>query len=339
MLEPFDVEPRIKALIEHFDDLHRAHDSVLKAKRQIELLTPLVADCDRHAQLDREIVELRLSREALQSYFAALKVQLLDKRIAAWSADLERQKAHFKRIEERCSTLRGEESELRRAIAENGGDRIERLDHEIRQNITEQERRKEKAARYGDLAQSIDLKPVSDEQGFLRQQQEILSATETAQNRQAKLQNIVTAGEVDMHQRRQEHKNLVDEIKSLKARNSNIDPAQVKTRAELCSALELREKDVPFVGELLQVRPAERAWEGVAERVLRSFGLSLLVHEDQYARVHIHRHLEVGVAKTLLYRLHVLSVCFHQGSKSMQYKPSTPFYLFAHSPTVREAKQ
>jgi uncharacterized protein YPO0396 len=285
MLEPFDVEPRIKALIEHFDDLHRAHDSVLKAKRQIELLTPLVADCNRHAELDHEIVEWRLCREALQTYFAALKVQLLDKRIIAWSADIERQKAHFKRIEERCSTLRGEESELRQAIAENGGDRIERLTHEIRQNIAEQERRKEKAARYGDLAQSIDLKPVSDEPGFLRQQQEILSEIEAAQNRQEKLQNIVTAGEVDMHQRRQEHKILVDEIKSLKARNSNIDPAQVKMRAELCAALELREKEVPFVGELLQVRPAERAWEGVAERVLRGFGLSLLVHEDQYARV------------------------------------------------------
>jgi uncharacterized protein YPO0396 len=285
MLEPFDVEPRIKALIEHFDDLHRAHDSVLKAKRQIELLTPLVGDCDRHAELDREIVELRSYREALQAHFAALKAQLLDKRIAAWSADLERQKAHFKRIEERCSTLRGEESELRRSIAENGGDRIERLEHEIRQNMAEQERRKEKAARYDGLARSIAMKRVSYEQGFLSQQQEISTSIETAQNRQAELQNIVTAGGVDLHRRRQEHQILVDEIASLKARNSNIDPAQVKMRAELCAALELREQELPFAGELLQVRPAERAWEGATERVLRGFGLSLLVHEDHYARV------------------------------------------------------
>ena len=42
MLEPFDVVPRITALITHFDDLNRAHEAVLKAKRQIELLTPLV---------------------------------------------------------------------------------------------------------------------------------------------------------------------------------------------------------------------------------------------------------------------------------------------------------
>jgi uncharacterized protein YPO0396 len=49
MLEPFDVAPRIQALIAHFDDLNRAHQAVLKAQRQVELLTPLVADCGRHA--------------------------------------------------------------------------------------------------------------------------------------------------------------------------------------------------------------------------------------------------------------------------------------------------
>ena len=40
MLEPFDVAPRIAALIAHFDDLNRAHEAVLKAKRQMERLKP-----------------------------------------------------------------------------------------------------------------------------------------------------------------------------------------------------------------------------------------------------------------------------------------------------------
>jgi uncharacterized protein YPO0396 len=48
MLEPFDVAPRVQALIAHFDDLNRAHQAVLKAQQQVELLTPLVADCGRH---------------------------------------------------------------------------------------------------------------------------------------------------------------------------------------------------------------------------------------------------------------------------------------------------
>ena len=81
MLEPFDVASRIEALIHHFDDLNRAHEAVLKAKRQVAQLTPLVADCEAHGALNGEVDELRALRETLHVYFAGLKRTLLDKRI------------------------------------------------------------------------------------------------------------------------------------------------------------------------------------------------------------------------------------------------------------------
>jgi uncharacterized protein YPO0396 len=78
MLEPFDVKSRIDGLIEHFDNLSRAHASVLKAKHQLELLTPLVADCDKHAELLASIEVLRYARDALRHYFPELKLNLLE---------------------------------------------------------------------------------------------------------------------------------------------------------------------------------------------------------------------------------------------------------------------
>jgi uncharacterized protein YPO0396 len=56
-------------------------------------------------------------------------------------------------------------------------------------------------------------------------------------------------------------------------------------RSALCRALALAEDAMPFAGELLQVRDDERDWEGAAERLLRNFGLSLLVPDDDYAHV------------------------------------------------------
>ncbi|WP_203563926.1 ATP-binding protein [Deefgea sp. CFH1-16] len=73
MLEPFDVAPRIAALITHFDDLNRAHEAVLKTKRQVALLTPMMIDCDRFAGLNIEITDLRACREALKAFFAMKK--------------------------------------------------------------------------------------------------------------------------------------------------------------------------------------------------------------------------------------------------------------------------
>ena len=51
MLEPSDVGERIDSLISHYEDLTRAHDAVLNAKRQVAALTPLVADLDQHDEV------------------------------------------------------------------------------------------------------------------------------------------------------------------------------------------------------------------------------------------------------------------------------------------------
>ncbi len=126
MLEPFDVDPRMKALIAHFDDLNRAHEAVLKAKRQVALLTPLVADCDHYAEIAARSDELRTCREALKTYFAGLKLDLLEKRMASLENEWARQNARGQRLEERRKAQQDEEFGLKISIAENGGDRIER---------------------------------------------------------------------------------------------------------------------------------------------------------------------------------------------------------------------
>ena len=116
MLEPFDVAPRIRALIAHFDDLHRAHEAVLKAKRQVELLTPLVADCRRHGELVAEAEGLRACREALRPYFAGIKAQLLDKRLATLDEELARLALQVARHAEQRAQQQADERELRQLM-------------------------------------------------------------------------------------------------------------------------------------------------------------------------------------------------------------------------------
>jgi len=285
MLEPFDVAPRITALIAHFDDLNRAHEAVLKAKRQVELLAPLVADCDRHTEVSARCEELRACREALKPYFAGLKLGLLEKRIATLDDELARLNTQVARLEERKQGQQAEERELRRSIAENGGDRIERIGEEIRQKEEEQARRRKKAEDYADLVRSLDLVPPDDDDAFLARRREFALLQDKADAREAELQNEQNAVRFAFAQGREEHKALADEIESLKARRSNIDAQQIAMRAALCRALNLSEDDMPFAGELIQVREDEREWEGAAERLLRNFGLSMLVPDVHYARV------------------------------------------------------
>src|SRR5207249_1689712 len=42
--------------------------------------------------------------------------------------------------------------------------------------------------------------------------------------------------------------------------------------------------DIPFVGELVQVKSDAEHWEPAIERLLRNFGLCLLVPDQEYGR-------------------------------------------------------
>ncbi|HEY4540887.1 MAG TPA: ATP-binding protein, partial [Noviherbaspirillum sp.] len=243
MLEPFDVAARVAALIAHFDDLNRAHEAVLKAKRQIELLTPLVADCTQHAQQVAEGETLRACRDALKTWFAGLKLALLEKRMVNLQEEQSRQVAQVQRLEEQKNARQREVRELERNVADNGGDRIERLNEEIRATDAERQRRQHKAERYAELVRTLGMFAPANEEEFLAQGQAFAEQTEKTKAAEADLQNALTQASVELQQGKQEHTALMEEIASLKARRSNIPSEQVAMRAALSAALALPESD------------------------------------------------------------------------------------------------
>jgi len=285
MLEPFDVSARITALIGHFDDLNRAHESVLKAKRQVDQLTPMMADYHRHCEVDASLENLRLCREALKPFYAALKISLLDKRLEL----LESERTRTFSLLSRRMVQKDEETAtvdaLKRAVAEQGGDRLEELAQQIRQQELERERRQRKAERYQDQLDIIQEPVAANEIDFISQREALNARRATVNDEESSLQNQLTEMSVGLKERRSEHGALCDEITSLRSRRSNIPASQIAIRAALARALDLSEESMPFAGELLQVREDSLAWEGAMERVLHNFGLALLVPEEHYAQV------------------------------------------------------
>jgi uncharacterized protein YPO0396 len=254
MLEPFDVAPRIAALISHFDDLNRAHEAVLKAKRQVELLEPLVADCDQHAALSAQQERSRVCRDALKAYFAGLKLGLLDRRLQLLAEDHARLSAQQERRIEARDQERTQADRLKRAIAEQGGDRLEQLASEIREEERERDRRQRRAERHAALLADIGELPVADESDFIARRKHVADLREGAGQREADLQNQITEWGVALREGKREHRELAEEIASLKERVSNIPKEQVAMRTAMCAALGLDVASMPFAGELIQVR-------------------------------------------------------------------------------------
>ena len=285
MLEPFDVTPRIDALIAHFDDLDRAHKAVLTAKKQVGLLTPLVESCTKHEALDAAKTEWEACRKALQGYFARIKAALLTARMDKLDAELERLRQRIQQMEGIVADARGQERQLERAIAEQGGDRIACLEASIAEKEKEKSRCLQRAQRYDALIAELELTAVKDVETFLQHRDTCLAMLKTLEDEEAQSQNRLNELGVDLVGEKREHDVLQVELASLKRRKSNINEQQISIRASLCAALGLDEEAMPFAGELIQVRDHERDWQGAAERLLHNFALSLLVADEFYTRV------------------------------------------------------
>lgn len=285
MLEPFSVQARIDALIGHFDDLTRAHQAVLQAKAQVAVLEPLISDCARHAAVTEHVAELRHFRDHLRVYFAHLKRDLLLKRIALLDESLARLSARISAHEEKRLRLGEERDDLNRAIAENGGDRLARIESELRSLRAEQELRATRLTRYRAAAMALGLHAPQDPETFANNRRECDAQREASLARRAECQNAMTDTSVELRRRHDEHTSLCAELASLRQRRSNIPGRMLAMRAQLCRDLGWAEDELPFAGELLQVRAEERDWEGAIERVLHSFGLSMLVPDDKYTQV------------------------------------------------------
>jgi uncharacterized protein YPO0396 len=285
MLEAFPADERIGALIAHFDDLRGAHEAVLKAKAQIEFLVPLVGDCDQHQKLSDDIRTLRSCRDALRPYFAHLKTGLLASQLELLAADLAKLALRVTSLNQTEIELRAQRDDIKRAIAENGGDRLDNLKKEIAAKEVQKAERMVRSEKYAALARDAELPMADGPESFLANRHVLASQKETALNRQTELQNSVTEKSVTMTRLKEEHSGLNREIDSLKTRRSNVPAHMLAIRERLCGALRIDQSDIPFAGELIEVREDQRAWEGAAERLLHGYALSLLVPDESYPRV------------------------------------------------------
>ncbi len=285
MLQPSGVEPRLAALIGHFDDLHRAHEAVLKAKKQMGQLEPLVRDCEKHEALATELATLRRSREALRPWFAGQKARLVQAQLTGWATEREQARLEAGELVEERRRQGTERDRLKQAIAANGGERLETVKADLAQRRRQREARFQKAERYAQLATAAGLPAASDADAFLANTRAIQTLLTAAEGEGARTLGALTDVGVELRGLGQKHAEVGAELESLRRRRSNLPSRMLALRDRMCAELGLDADALPFAGELLQVREEERDWEGAIERVLHGFGTSLLVADACYAKV------------------------------------------------------
>jgi len=285
MLEPFDAAKATKDIADHFEDLTRAHEAVLRAQSQLEVLTPLLADCDAHDKVAAEITALTTRREALRYYFADHKLLLVDGLLSDLSAERTRLAVQAEQLTQRLAGLRAQQTRLHIERAGHGGDRLAHIEQRVTELDKTRATRAARAATFADLLTTAGLDPVTNAEHFATRRGQLAAARAAAQESVAASQNKLTEAAVAKRKLDEEAAEVNAELRSLRARKNNIPARDLEVRERLCRELRLTEESLPFAGELMAVREEEADWEGAAERLLRGFALSVLVPDRHYAAV------------------------------------------------------
>ncbi len=258
---------------------------MLRARDQIEHLAPLAADGERLEVLEAHLAALRRAREALSAWFAGHRSVLLERQIEQlefdkrkWEQQLEAQRVGLEELSRR-------RTDLQAAIERQGGGRIREIETTIAHQQAERERQRADDEDYRRLCNALAVKPGTTLETFLGSIRAAGSRRQEVDTEKQRLDRLVIEKAVEFKSSGERDKALSDEIRSLESRESNIPADSIGIREGLAVALGVDPEELPFAGELLQVRRDAVEWEGAIERLLHSFALNLLVPESLYAQV------------------------------------------------------
>ena len=337
MLEPPTTKDDVDKLIRHFHDLNSAHEAVIKAKNQIELLTPLINDGALYEQLSANRDQFDNARTALPSWFAIKVLALLEAEIVRCEQALDIVTAKFEQADSELKKIADSVNSTNIKIYENGGGALEALKQDLRNAENDLEKIRKMRTAYRANADKLELSLPKTIDAFTKNLNSLPERKTIQEQKYGELYESRTNVTIAEKETQQEMDTVSTELESLRSRKSNIPKVNADKRSQLCQALGIAEEELPFVGELLEIREGELQWEGAIERLLRNFGLSLLVPDEHYKAVAKWvNDTKLGV-RLVYYRVKIDDNSHrvpqpHEDSvsKKLDIKPNSPFGIWLH---------
>lgn len=289
MLEDKSWGERINNLQSHFTELTQAYQSLVRVRRQYELLRPIAEHGAEYRARASALAEAQAVLAAVKAYFLIKRVELIGPAMAKRQTELEKAGRRKTELEESAERVREELRQLKNELERSGGNRLREIPHLIREQELAARTKHGNRVRFREALATADLQgePVTaDELAELQR-----SLPRRAQSLDAAIAKRKADRDTTVLERGDVHRRLDDdrrEFQALGERPTKIPEELAEVRRRLCADLGVAEEELPFAAELIAVDPKERAWEASAELVLNSFAKSLLVPQKHYALVSAH---------------------------------------------------
>lgn len=318
-----------RAVADEFDTLAGIRQELETAKKQRDSLLPIAAGWSDLQKQRAEMEELIGLKAILPIWFAQQASERWRARIGEFHARIERLKSDESGIATRIGLALKSENDAYAAYLDAGGGDIERLRGQIDTQASLVASRKRAAHEYQTRASALGMDAELSAARVLANQKSVADMRPTHEARFRDLQKTAWdrgATRAALDDQCGKAAQALDEVR--KRPGSNVPVAEQNFRRDLAAFLRLREEDVPFVAELVEVKTEERRWRGAIERAIGGERQRLLIGpehaqsaldwinaRDNKLHVRVHeagpgsttaRFFEDGFTRKLNFKVHLL---------------------------------
>jgi uncharacterized protein YPO0396 len=261
-----------------FDSLTEIHRELDIARQQQRALQPIAESWARYQALQAQQQEQQALDDVLPIWFAEQGYRL-------WLAETQRLQSEVKCAEqsrEHCeSQLKQQEDHVgrqRNRYLQIGGANIDSLNERIAEWVKTAARRESQAEQYQRFARNLGLSDELSLNAFQNNQRQTVERRQLLEEQIATAhEQTYTAGVAEKALKDQLHALQKEHDEVLRRPGSNLHSAFQVFRTELAAELALDEQNLPYVAELVQVKPEQQLWRGAIERAIGSHRLRILV--------------------------------------------------------------
>jgi uncharacterized protein YPO0396 len=300
MLDDGGALEKLQGLRKNFTELRETNRRIELATNQLDALNLIHNDHEALVVHQGDLDDLYLREQVLLPYFAEREIELR----AALAEQQTIQKgmltANQNAVAASIELLTAKLASIKEALEKSDeGRRLREIETTLGTKVPQRDERKKKRQTFDELRDTWSPGVhVLDAAGHGQLLRQCVNEAPTLKDRVAhiekgELKNLAIE-ESQVETKRNERE---QEQKSLLARTSNIPDHCLRARAYLLDELHLKPEDLPFVGELVQVRSSASEWTGAIERLMHSFALCMVVRRDLRERVDafVHAHRQRGL--------------------------------------------
>lgn len=286
MLEAKPWKDRIENLLSHFTQLSQAHQSLVRARRQIDLLEPIEDASKKLGKLSAEQALHQLQLDATDSFFRHKIIEWLEPRISGSTKELQRSRKRKSELDAEIERLEDTQRQLRNEIESTGGERLRQLPLQLEtQQALLAAKKREKSRLLSSLKTAGLQYAINDRADFER----LPGALQTVQEEQAQRSTEIAQQRLELARNLTDVRGRVEEEQSqvafLEQQPGNLPGWLSEIRTQIANAVGVESNELPFACELMAVAEDAHEWQPAIEMVVRRFALTMLVPEQHYRAV------------------------------------------------------